>query len=155
MSQEEHVLYDPTAEPRVVQTGLAPRLVSLEGKRVGVQKGTNHEQYLQATQKELEIVRYPTIGAATADLAAGKIDLVFGDAMALDLGFLKTPKGKSFAFVGPDMRDPSFFGQGMAIAVRKGNDALRERVNAALAQIKSAGTYDAIERKYFVFDMLP
>ena len=36
MSQEEHVLYDPTAEPRVVQTGLAPRLVSLEGKRVGI-----------------------------------------------------------------------------------------------------------------------
>jgi hypothetical protein len=36
MSQEEHVLYDPTAEPRILATGLAPRLASLEGKRVGI-----------------------------------------------------------------------------------------------------------------------
>ena len=36
MSQEEHVLYDPTAEPRILAAGLAPRLASLEGKRVGI-----------------------------------------------------------------------------------------------------------------------
>ena len=33
---DEHVLYDPTAEPRILQTGLAPRLASLEGKRAGI-----------------------------------------------------------------------------------------------------------------------
>jgi hypothetical protein len=36
MSQDEQILYDPTAEPRVLQTGLAPRLASLEGKRAGI-----------------------------------------------------------------------------------------------------------------------
>src|SRR4029453_963709 len=36
MSQDEHFLYDPTAEPRILATGLAPRLASLEGKRVGI-----------------------------------------------------------------------------------------------------------------------
>ena len=29
-------LYDPTAEPRVVEARLAPRLASLAGKRVGI-----------------------------------------------------------------------------------------------------------------------
>jgi len=30
------LLYDPTAEPRILASGLAPRLASLEGKRVGI-----------------------------------------------------------------------------------------------------------------------
>jgi len=33
---DEQVLYDPTAEPRVLATGLAPRLQTLEGKRAGI-----------------------------------------------------------------------------------------------------------------------
>ena len=33
---DEQVLYDPTAEPRILATGLAPRLASLEGKRAGI-----------------------------------------------------------------------------------------------------------------------
>jgi hypothetical protein len=36
MSQDEQVLYDPTAEPRILTSGLAPRLASLEGKRAGI-----------------------------------------------------------------------------------------------------------------------
>ena len=33
---DEHILYDPTAEPRILASGLAPRLASLEGKRAGI-----------------------------------------------------------------------------------------------------------------------
>ncbi len=33
---DEQVLYDPTAEPRILASGLAPRLESLEGKRAGI-----------------------------------------------------------------------------------------------------------------------
>ena len=36
MSQDEQVFYDPTAEPRILASGLAPRLASLEGKRAGI-----------------------------------------------------------------------------------------------------------------------
>ena len=36
MTQPGIVLYDPTAEPRTVATPLAPRLVSLAGKRAGI-----------------------------------------------------------------------------------------------------------------------
>ncbi len=33
---DEQILYDPTAEPRILASGLAPRLASLEGKRAGI-----------------------------------------------------------------------------------------------------------------------
>ena len=33
---DEHLLYDPTAEPKILAAGLAPRLASLEGKRAGI-----------------------------------------------------------------------------------------------------------------------
>ncbi|MBI2203482.1 MAG: hypothetical protein HYU41_06500 [Candidatus Rokubacteria bacterium] len=36
MTERPIVLYDPTAEPRIVSTTLAPRLASLAGKRVGI-----------------------------------------------------------------------------------------------------------------------
>jgi hypothetical protein len=33
---DDQILYDPTAEPRILASGLAPRLSSLEGKRAGI-----------------------------------------------------------------------------------------------------------------------
>jgi hypothetical protein len=36
MSERGVLLYDPTAEPRKVMAGLAPRLPSLEGTRAGI-----------------------------------------------------------------------------------------------------------------------
>jgi hypothetical protein len=36
MSERGVLLYDPTAEPRKVIAGLAPRLASLEGTRAGI-----------------------------------------------------------------------------------------------------------------------
>jgi hypothetical protein len=36
MSDSGDLLYDPTAEPKILATGLAPRLASLHGKRAGI-----------------------------------------------------------------------------------------------------------------------
>ncbi|PYM75410.1 MAG: hypothetical protein DME10_04275 [Candidatus Rokuibacteriota bacterium] len=36
MSEQGDLLYDPTAEPKILATGLAPRLASLHGKRAGI-----------------------------------------------------------------------------------------------------------------------
>lgn len=126
----------------------------LAGKRIGVQRATTHDSYLTDTYGgRATIARYDTLGKAQADLAEGKLDLVFADAMALANGFLKSEKGKGFAFVGPDVHDPRWFGEGMGIAVQKGNKALRDRLNQALAAIHADGTYERIEKKYFGFRM--
>ncbi|MEK0083881.1 transporter substrate-binding domain-containing protein [Benzoatithermus flavus] len=126
----------------------------LAGKRIGVQRATIHDSYLTDTYGgRAEITRYDTLEKAQADLVAGKLDLLFADAIALNDGFLKTAKGKSFEFAGPDVRDPRWFGEGIGIAVRKGNTGLRDRLNQALAAIRADGTFERIEKKYFPFDI--
>ena len=129
---------------------LSPPLEGLKGQRVGVQKATTHELYL--TRKlggDVELVRFDTLPKAEADMLARKVDFVFGDAMALSQGFLKTDKGKAFAFVGPDIR----IGSGIGIGVRKGQPDLVANLNRALGSIQADGTYDKIAAKYF--DFLP
>ena len=129
---------------------LSSTLDGLKGQRVGVQKATTHELYLtRKLGSTVELVRYDTLPKAESDMLAGKVDFVFGDAMALSQGFLKTDKGKAFAFVGPDIR----IGSGIGIGVRKGQPDLVANLNRALSAIHSDGTYDKIAAKYFDFSL--
>jgi len=128
----------------------------LAGKSVGVQRATIHENFLRDNFGDVVDIRaYATQDEANMDLVSGRIDLVIADAVALNEGFLKTDAGQGFAYIGPDFTDPKWFGEGAGIAVRKGEDDLREALNAAIAQIRSDGTYKKINDKYFDFDIYP
>jgi len=127
---------------------------SLKGKSVAIQRATIHENFLRDNLGDvIEIKSYATQDEANADLAAGRVDLVLADSVALDDGFLKTDAGKDFEFVGPGFTDPKWFGDGAGIAVRKGEDELRETLNKAIKQILADGTYKKINDKYFDFDV--
>lgn len=125
----------------------------LKGKKVGVQRGTIHDRFATATFKESEIVRYNKQDEVFLDLVSGRVDGTVVDSAAADVGFLKTPPGKDFAFRGPNFIDPAFFGPGIGIAIRKGDNALRERINAALATIRADGSYKTMNDRYFDFDI--
>ena len=125
----------------------------LKGKRVGVQRSTIHDRYASAMFKGAEIVRYGKQDEVFLDLLSGRIDASLVDTVAGDQGFLKTPKGKGFTFKGPRYDDPAYFGVGAGIALRKGDKALQDALNAALASIRSDGTYKKINDKYFDFDV--
>ena len=123
----------------------------LKGKVVGVQKATNFERYLEHYYGDAaEVKLYDSLDDATADLAAGRIDVVMGDILQLKI-FLKTPEGEPFAIKGVTPVDP-LLGRGAGAAVRKGDDALRLQLNAALKAIRADGEYDAIAKRYFDFD---
>ncbi|MGD9510393.1 MAG: transporter substrate-binding domain-containing protein [Geminicoccaceae bacterium] len=129
---------------------LTATLNALKGRKVAVQKATTHERYLASRLGSgVEIVRYETLPAATADLAKGKVDVVFADALALSEGFLQTAKGKSFAFVGPDL----LLGNGIGIGVKKGQPDLVAELNRALDAIRADGSYSEIGSKYFPFKL--
>ena len=49
--------------------------------------------------------------------------------------------------------DAKWFGEGIGIAVRKGETELRNMLNRAIAQIRNDGTYKKINAKYFDFDV--
>jgi arginine/ornithine transport system substrate-binding protein len=134
-------------------TALVPTPAGMKGKRIGVQRSTIHDRFATDYFKDSEIVRYTGQDQVFLDLAAGRIDASLEDAVAADSGFLKRPAGKDFAFVGPVFNDPKYFGTGAGIAVRKGDAALVARLNQAIKDIRANGTYQAIEKKYFDFDV--
>jgi lysine/arginine/ornithine transport system substrate-binding protein len=61
---------------------------------------------------------------------------------------LSQPNGKGFAFVGQPVRDEKILGSGIAFGIRKGDDALRNQLNAAIAKLQTDGTVKALARKY-------
>lgn len=125
----------------------------LKGRKIGVQRTTIQDRFATATFKASEIVRYSKQDEVFLDLVNGRIDGVLVDSVAADQGFLKTPAGKGFVFRGPMYEDPVFFGTGAGIAVRKGDTALRDKINAALAAIRADGSYKVLSDRYFDFDV--
>ena len=125
----------------------------LKGRRIGVQRNTIHDRYATATFKDSEIVRYGKQDEVFLDLVNGRIEATLADVVAADQGFLKTPKGAGFALRGPSFDDPAYFGVGAGIALRKGDKALQQAINGALASLRADGTYKRINDKYFSFDI--
>ena len=135
-------------------SGLDITKESLAGKKVGVQRATIHDSFLTDNFGDaIEIVRYGTQDEANLDLVAGRVDLLMADSVTLSEGLLKTDQGQDFEFVGPSYSDPKWFGDGAGIAVRKSDPELRDKLNAAIEQIRNDGTWDKIAAKYFDFDV--
>ena len=126
---------------------------SFKGKKIGVQRSTINDRYASAKFAGATIVRYTKQDEVFLDLAAGRIDATLVDAVAGDVGFLKTPAGQGYAFTGPVYDDPAYFGTGVGVALRKGEPALRDRINAAIKAIRANGTYRKLQDKYFQFDV--
>jgi len=127
---------------------------TLRGKTVGVQRATTHDSYLTDNYgKDVKIKRYATQDDAYLDMAAGRMDFLLADSVALSDGFLKKPEGKDFEFVGPDMTDVRWFGEGVGVACRKKDKDLVEMFNKAIDQIRADGTYKKIQDKYFNFNV--
>jgi len=127
---------------------------SLAGKTVGVQRSTIYDNFItDEFGDDIEIRRYASQDEAYLDAAAGRIDLLMADSIAMRYGFLSRDAGKDWEFVGPDYRDAKYFGEGAAIAIQKQNTALVERFNAAIDTIRSNGTFQAINDRYFDFDI--
>ncbi|WP_458369735.1 ABC transporter substrate-binding protein [Pseudomonas fluorescens] len=129
-------------------------LVELNGKKIGVQRGSTHDRFAKEVLTPLgaDIKFYGTQNEIFLDIASGRLDGTLADSTLLSDGFLKTEAGNDYAFVGPTFNDKKYFGDGVGIATRKG-DVLREKINTAITAIRDNGKYKAIQSKYFDFDI--
>lgn len=136
-------------------TQVGDNLAELKGKTIGVQRGSIHDRFAKEVLAPLgaEVKPYGSQNEIYLDVAAGRLDGTVADATLLDDGFLKTDSGKGFAFVGPAFTDEKYFGDGIGIAVRKGDKANLDKFNAAIAAIRENGKYKQIQDKYFDFDI--
>jgi polar amino acid transport system substrate-binding protein len=121
----------------------------LEGKKVGVVGGTAHEAYLKTLFTEAEIRAYPTDEAARAALRGGEVDLLFGDAITLAFWLNGTDSENCCAFRGGPYIDSRYFGEGVGIAVKKGNDTMRMALNWALFRVWEQGRFTDLWLRYF------
>ena len=127
---------------------------NLKGKKIGLQRATIHDNYLTDNYgQDVEVVRYGTQDEAYLDLVAGRVDMLLADSVAISDGFLKKPEGQDYQFIGPDLNDPKWFGEGTGIAIRKEDQDLVEMFNKAIKQIRADGTYKKIQDKYFDFNV--
>ncbi|CDY78372.1 Lysine-arginine-ornithine-binding periplasmic protein precursor (TC 3.A.1.3.1) [Caballeronia glathei] len=131
-------------------SGLQPTAESLKGKSVGVLQGSIQENYAKAhwASNGVNVVPYQDQNQAYADLVAGRLDGTLVLAPAGQTGFLSKPDGKGYSFVGAPVRDDKILGSGIAYGVRKGDDALKAKLNAAIEKVKADGTIDKYAKKY-------
>src|SRR6201987_4449796 len=113
----------------------------LEGKKVGVIAGSAHEAYLKAMFTDAELHSYPNDDAVRAALRRGEVDFIFGDGISLAFWINGTDSGDCCAFSGGPFVESRFFGEGVSIAVRKGNDLLRQAFKWAVFRGWGKGRY--------------
>ncbi len=125
----------------------------MKGKAIGAQRSTTHSSYLEDNYQGSNLKFYATQDEANMDLANGRLDAVLADSIVLLEWMNKTKEGACCAFIGDSINNPKWFGDGAGIAVRKGDNALRDAFNAAIKAIRADGTYKKINDKYFPFDV--
>ncbi|MEO8936147.1 MAG: ABC transporter substrate-binding protein [Burkholderiaceae bacterium] len=145
----------PTVMIARLGSGIDGSSASVKGKRVGVAKATIQETYAKAelAKAGADIVSFDSSQQEYLDLKSGRVDAVLVDKFDGRGGFLDTPEGKGFSFVGPELTDEHYFGTGAGIAIRKQDTELRDRFNVALKTIRASGTWKKISDRYFDFDI--
>jgi polar amino acid transport system substrate-binding protein len=121
----------------------------LEGMKIAVVAGTAHEAYLKAMFTEAEVRPYPTAEAAREALRRKEVDLLFGDGIALAFWLNGSDSAGCCAFRGGPFLESRYFGEGVGIAVKRGNDLLRLALNWALFQLWEKGAFTDLWLRYF------
>jgi len=122
---------------------------ALEGKKIAVVVGTAHEAYLKTLFTEAELHPYPTDDAARFALKKGDVDLLFGDGVSLAFWLNGTDSGGCCEFRGGPYMESRYFGEGVGIAVKRGNDVLRQAFNWALFRLWEKGRFTDLWLRYF------
>lgn len=111
----------------------------LEGKTVACQEGTTGEQYL--IDNGYAIQSFKTGAEAVTALTTGKVDAVVID-NAVAKALSEKQNGKTVVL------DEALTQEAYAIAMKKGNDELTEKINNALKELEAEGKLAEIFEKY-------
>ncbi len=140
-------------EPEAIKA-LAAITPLLKGKTLGVQIATTHARFIEKYLKGVVTVKeYKTTPEHDIDLAAGRIDLVLAD-RSIYTASLDTPELKNYNQSGP-MFIGGIIGNGVGIAFRKSDTALKQKFDAAIKAAITDGTIKTLSEKWFKADNTP
>jgi polar amino acid transport system substrate-binding protein len=122
---------------------------AIEDRKIAVVGGSRHEAFLKAFYPKAEIVAFETPALARNALKNGKVAAHFGDAVGLSFWLNGVEAAGCCVFKDGAFTDSRFFGDGVAIAVKKGADPLRRALDYALARLDRRGVFGELYLKYF------
>ena len=124
-----------------------PELV--EGKKIAVVAGTAHEAFLKEMFTAAEVRSYANAEAAREALRNKDVDLLFGNGIALAFWLNGSDSAGCCVFRGGPFLESRYFGEGVGIAVKRGNDVLRQTLNWALFRDWEKGGFTDLWLRYF------
>ncbi len=115
----------------------------LKGKIIAVKSGTESANYAKDNINAKELRQFPNIDNAYLELGTKRVDAVLYDAPNI-LSFMKLSGNTQFKTVGNQLKAQHF-----CIALPKGSDELRKKINTALQKLHDNGIYAQIYKKWF------
>jgi polar amino acid transport system substrate-binding protein len=131
-------------------SGITSAVSSVSGKRIAVLQGSIEDANADTFIPGAKIVRFPDNNTADLALKNNRVDGFFND-FDPNLGIVK--KYPDLHLSQPITIPATSFPAGWA--VRKGNTALVTKLNTALKQVVSDGTWLTLYKKYFPQDPVP
>jgi len=126
----------------------------LKGAVVGVQAATTNQQFLKKyLDGVVDIREYKTTQEHDLDLAAGRVDALFGQSTAL-AATLSKPEYASYTLAGPEFLG-GVFGRGTGAGIRKKDTVLLGMFNDAIAAAMADGTIKKLSLKWLKADVTP
>jgi putative amino-acid transport system substrate-binding protein/putative amino-acid transport system permease protein len=125
-------------------------LADLKGKKIGVSLGSNYEQIVKDNDKsnEIKVVTYDNDGGMRQDVALGRIDAMMDDKVSA-LAVVQENK-LPLQLAGKDVQPLE---NAFPFVKNDGNKKVIEKVNKALADMRSDGTLAKISKKWVNIDI--
>lgn len=119
--------------------------------RIGVERASTYANWFKAKLPKAKVVLYDGTETGYLDLANGRVDMIMTNPMKAHLKFLSKPDGAGYEFKSPPINEVEFFGPGCGIGMRKGQDELKSKVDAALKKLIKDGKLTEYALKTFPF----
>ncbi len=126
---------------------------NFKGLKVGLERATTYSSWFEEVLPDADVVLYDGSEPLYLDLQNGRVDIIMTNPMKAHLKFLAKDEGSEYEFKGPTVDEEKYFGIGVGIGMRKGQDELKGRLNEALKQLINSGDLESYARKIFPFKL--
>ncbi|RVJ84259.1 ABC transporter substrate-binding protein [Sinorhizobium meliloti] len=130
-----------------------PVVENFDGLRIGVERASTYFEWFSAKLPKADLVLYDSNEAMYLDLKNGRVDVIMTNPMKAHLSFLSGEGKGKYEFIGPEVNEPKFFGPGVGVGLRKGNDELRDKISAAIRKLIREGKLKEYALKIFPFQI--
>jgi polar amino acid transport system substrate-binding protein len=128
-----------------------PIAANFAGVKVGLERASTYASWFEAVLPDADVALYDSNEALYLDLVNGRTDIIMTNPMKAFLKFLSKEDGAGYEFVSPPIDEREYFGIGVGIGLRQGNDELKARLNGALKTLTEDGSLETYALKYFPF----